>query len=90
MKLIDPNFKEMVEKTLKKHYHVEVHIQKIQSEDFDPTYLINVYAKDTPENEKYGYLGRSDAYAVVDKKSMLEWRKYFQSRKNIDLYEFQL
>lgn len=90
MKLIDHNFKEMVEKTLEKHHKVEVHIQKIQTEDFDPAYLINVYAKETKENEKYGYLGRSDAYAVADAESMHKWRKYFLSRKHIDLYEFQL
>lgn len=87
MKLKDHNFEKKVEETINKYPHVEVHIQRIQSEDFDPAYLINVYAKETPETEKYGYLGRSDAYAVADTEAMHKWRKFFQSRKNVDLYE---
>jgi len=90
MKLRNPYFEKKVEETLEKYPHIEVHIQQIQHQEPDPEYLINVYAKETPETEKYGYLGRSDAYAVVNKKSMLRWRKYFLSRKNVDLYEFQV
>jgi len=90
MKLKNPDFKGKVEKTLKDFPHIEVHIQHIQHDDPDPAYLINVYGKETPESEIGGYLGRSKAYAVVDKKSMLEWRKFFKSKKNIDIYEFEL
>lgn len=90
MKLINPDFKEKVDETINKYSNIEVHIQQIQHENNDHSYLINVYAKETPETKKWGYLGRSDAYAVVDKKSMIGWRKFFLDKNNVDLYEFQL
>jgi len=90
MKLINPDFKEKVEEILKRYPYVEVHIQQIQHEDQNPSYLINVYDKETHETGKCGYLGRSKVHAVVDKESIIEWRKFFQSRSNVDLFEFQV
>lgn len=90
MKLVDQNFKEKVEETIKNYPHVEVHIQQIHHEGIEPAYLINVYAKETSESEKWGYLGRADAYAVADAESMNEWKKYFKSQENVNLYEFNI
>ncbi len=88
MKVKNLDFKKRVEEAMEKYPHIEIHIQKTQSDGTDPLYLINVYGKETPEAEVWGYLGRSKAYAVFDKKSMLEWRNTSNQRKMLIYLNF--